>query len=244
MSSISGRKLCQHGILSWATDRGRRPFMEDHCSHKTDASHLSGFVFDGHGNTSIPFHLDEIFQRKSVDMSMLSSSEIVQLWRDINDWVKQYHDGGSTCSGFTWREGEWRVLNSGDSRTYIIDSVSETIIFKTQDHKPDSEVDRISAMGGLVMNGRIGGTLGVSRGFGDKWHVGVIPDPDITMLYDGDLAVSVSDGVTGALCDEEILSVVLSSDHGDSANALISHAKMKGVEDNVVAVVGELGLKR
>lgn len=201
---------------------------------------MSGFVFDGHGGSHVSVQLAHLFPNISSEMSQLSPEEIVELWKIINKSIEFGPKGGSTCSGFLCRDGKWSVCNCGDSRTYIIDSKAEKIVFKTQDHKPENEIQRISQAGGFVLKGRVNGYLAVSRSFGDKVVTGVIPDPDVTIVPVGDMAVSVTDGVTDVMSDDEILSCVLSSRHGDGANNIISRTKMKLPHDNISAVVAEL----
>ena len=77
------------------------------------------------------------------------------------------------------------------------------------DHKPDepTEVERISQIGGKVVDNRVGGTLAVTRAFGDHHLIkeGVTAKPTINKHvirpFDKYLIIA-SDGVWDVLSDQ------------------------------------------
>ena len=76
------------------------------------------------------------------------------------------------------------------------------------DHKASdqAELDRIKAMNGVILDGRVGGTLAISRAFGDHSlkKAGVIANPTIKkhILRNSDkFLIIASDGVWDGLED-------------------------------------------
>ena len=79
------------------------------------------------------------------------------------------------------------VANVGDSRAFCVverDGGVRAAVSLTKDHSPldAKERRRIEAAGGRVVDGRVGGSLGVSRSLGDARlkKAGLIAKPDIT----------------------------------------------------------------
>ncbi|KAF4750903.1 hypothetical protein FOZ62_026558, partial [Perkinsus olseni] len=86
----------------------------------------------------------------------------------------------------------------------------------TQDHRPTTnaaETDRVVNNGGVVLFGRVGGQLAVSRALGD-WCLkndGVISEPSVSVkreVVQGSIVVAASDGVWDVLGDEEVATFV------------------------------------
>ncbi|KAF4659556.1 DUF895 domain membrane protein [Perkinsus chesapeaki] len=127
--------------------------------------------------------------------------------------------------------------NVGDSRAILI-SPSGIICRLTQDHRPTTnamETDRIVNGGGVVLFGRVGGQLAVSRALGD-WCLkndGVISEPSVTIkkeVIKGSIIVGASDGVWDVLSDKDVAQYVLEhikqkeedDDAGDNAAVSVS----------------------
>eukprot|EP01124_Arcella_intermedia_P016584 TRINITY_DN231_c1_g1_i1.p1 TRINITY_DN231_c1_g1~~TRINITY_DN231_c1_g1_i1.p1 ORF type:complete len:703 (+),score=164.63 TRINITY_DN231_c1_g1_i1:162-2111(+) len=156
------------------------------------------------------------------------------------------------------------VANIGDSRVvlfngfdYEVEHVSD---LKTEDfipyvqrlsvdHKPDTdeEEQRIRELGGYVVNGRIGGILGVSRGLGDfylyplvsskafAFSVELPEHPDAFLLI-------CCDGVWDELSDEEAALIVYQSmkekeDVHHAAMKLRDYAFSLGSDDNISTMI-------
>jgi serine/threonine protein phosphatase PrpC len=92
--------------------------------------------------------------------------------------AKRMNGGGSTGERVGYRAGttaivllvtkhRFYVANIGDSRAVL--SRSDAAVPLSTDHKPDlpSERNRIEKAGGYVKEGRVNGSLGLSRSFGD-----------------------------------------------------------------------------
>ncbi|EFX61264.1 hypothetical protein DAPPUDRAFT_16550, partial [Daphnia pulex] len=74
---------------------------------------------------------------------------------------------GTTAIVLLVTKHRFYVANIGDSRAVL--SRSDTAVPLSTDHKPDlpSERNRIEKAGGYVKEGRVNGSLGLSRSFGD-----------------------------------------------------------------------------
>ncbi|KAF4650847.1 hypothetical protein FOL46_000693, partial [Perkinsus olseni] len=105
--------------------------------------------------------------------------------------------------------------NVGDSRAILV-APSGRLTRLTQDHRPTSnaaETDRVVNNGGVVLFGRVGGQLAVSRALGD-WCLkndGVISEPSVSVkreVVQGSIVVAASDGVWDVLGDEEVATFV------------------------------------
>ncbi|CAM9306762.1 unnamed protein product, partial [Choristocarpus tenellus] len=81
------------------------------------------------------------------------------------------------------------VANVGDCRAVICQRGKAVAI--TRDHKPDlpDEMARIEAAGGYVSRGRVNGTLGVSRSFGDIMCK-VYPPQEEKSLWEGQQVIA------------------------------------------------------
>lgn len=77
------------------------------------------------------------------------------------------HRAGTTAVVLLMTKDKYYVANIGDSRAVLCRS-RQAIPLST-DHKPDnpSEHNRIQKAGGFVTEGRVNGTLSLSRSFGD-----------------------------------------------------------------------------
>ncbi|KAF4748789.1 hypothetical protein FOZ63_025880 [Perkinsus olseni] len=135
--------------------------------------------------------------------------------------------------------------NVGDSRAILV-APSGRLTRLTQDHRPTSnaaETDRVVNNGGVVLFGRVGGQLAVSRALGD-WCLkndGVISEPSVSVkreVVQGSIVVAASDGVWDVLGDEEVATFVsMHINEEDVAEKLVSLAVSSGSRDNCCAAV-------
>jgi serine/threonine protein phosphatase PrpC len=74
---------------------------------------------------------------------------------------------GTTAVVVLMTKDRYYVANIGDSRAVL--SRADNAVALSTDHKPDSpsEKNRIEKAGGYVQQGRVNGTLSLSRSFGD-----------------------------------------------------------------------------
>jgi len=77
-------------------------------------------------------------------------------------------DAGSTASTLLLIDNKCYAANVGDSRVVLCRGGKAVPLTKDQKPSDPEEKKRIKAAGGFVMNGRVLGTLAVSRAFGDR----------------------------------------------------------------------------
>ena len=149
---------------------------------------------------------------------MNKPTDLVQTYEDVFLKIDQElklmdsdNTGSTACVLLARMESGHRILyfgNIGDSRAVISrNGVAERM---TIDHKCDeiTEVDRIKMGGGIILEGRVGGQLAVSRAFGDYAlkNDGVIANPYVRKHFIRPFdkyVVIASDGVWDALTDQD-----------------------------------------
>ena len=121
--------------------------------------------------------------------------------------------GSTACVALVRQEFGHKIVyvaNVGDTRAVL--SKSGAAERMSMDHKAtdQSEIDRIRKGGGIVMDDRVGGTLAVTRAFGDHAlkRDGVTAKPTINKHvlrpFDKFLVIA-SDGVWDVLSDQEAI---------------------------------------
>ena len=110
------------------------------------------------------------------------------------------------------------VANVGDSRAFCVverDGGVRAAVSLTKDHSPldAKERRRIEAAGGRVVDGRVGGSLGVSRSLGDARlkKAGLIATPDVTSFNVGNAQRAVvlgCDGVWRVFAGQQVVDFV------------------------------------
>lgn len=120
------------------------------------------------------------------------------------------------------------VANSGDSRAVLCRNGDAVEL--TTDHKVSlqSETDRIVAAGGLVLNGRVNGSLNLTRAIGDLAFKGdtnlspenqvITANPDVSVidinLDTDDFIVIACDGLWEVMNSQEVVDYILHSLQG------------------------------
>ena len=143
--------------------------------------------------------------------------------------------------------------NAGDSRAVMSQFAMRHPIALSHDHKPDNpdESARIVANGGFVNNGRVNGSLAVSRAFGDfelKPMVSGLPDFEIHMRnYDQDeMIILACDGLwdvfsnEGAIYEVRDIFAEGETDLRLVAEEMLDMSLNKGSNDNISAIVVKL----
>ena len=227
-------------------------------------------IFDGHGGIQVPsflknnFHsylLDELklvsfsndyeLNNKNIISSINNTFEKID--KDIIDNKNFKNENGSTGTIIILYRNPYNpnqrtiiCANIGDSKGYMIDKKNIKEI--TKDHKCDNEneVNRIKKKGGMVFQGRVFGTLMLTRSFGDKEFktYGVLSTPDIynSIVNDKDLfAIIASDGVWDVISKEylfEMSKEKLSSE--EFSKKIVITALDRGTRDNISCFVVKL----
>lgn len=137
------------------------------------------------------------------------------------------------------------TANVGDSRIVLCrNGVARRL---TADHKATdaSECLRIKANGGVVSNGRVDGSLSVTRALGDKpFKPYVSPRPYTTQLVldeQDEFLVLACDGVWDVCTDQAIVDLVRDiEDPIEASQEVVRHALFQGSTDNITCMVVRL----
>ncbi|GAA5800228.1 phosphatase 2C-like domain-containing protein [Helicostylum pulchrum] len=215
--------------------QGWRTNMED--AHTTissyGASGASFFaVFDGHGGEAVAKYSGKKLYKKIIDTPAFERGR----YRDAirtgyygidEDLLKdpafeEDHSGCTAVAALLTRNNVLYVSNAGDSRA-VISTRDGRAIPLSQDHKPKlpKEELRIRNAGGHVENGRVNGSLALSRALGDfnfKANPSLTPDkqavtaePDIIehLLTDHDeFVVLACDGIWDCLSNQQVVDFI------------------------------------
>ncbi|THV05055.1 protein serine/threonine phosphatase 2C [Dendrothele bispora CBS 962.96] len=143
------------------------------------------------------------------------------------------------------------VANAGDARGVL--SRKGTAVRLTKDHKPtdENERERICDAGGIVIRGRVFGTLAVSRSLGDhlsydglhlKDFVIGIPHTSKTVLNDGDeYCIMACDGLWDVISDQEAVDLIRNIPNAQKASEKLVEYALKNdrqkTQDNVTVMV-------
>lgn len=243
---------------------GFRENMED--AHITVMNDTWGFfgIFDGHVNEHCSAYLEEAWKKElaAKDIVPMTDERMKEIALNIDKaFIDAERDGGSTGTFvLVTRNGDklhLQVGNVGDSR--ILLGRSGRCIAMTEDHKPTNEGERarIESVGGRVENGRVDGSLAVSRAFGDRDykmnHDGdqlqqkVIALADVThedvVIGSDDFLVLACDGVFESnFSNDEVIEFVTEklkseSDLAKVAFAVCEEAVARGSHDNISCTV-------
>jgi serine/threonine protein phosphatase PrpC len=222
-------------------------------------------VYDGHGGDAaakfVAKKLPQELQRRMVEEGAGVSAELFdgafaaidrRLQRDVD-----HKDSGSTAvvALLERRHGKaatlW-VANAGDSHAWLYNVGRDPVRMSTE-HKATirAEVRRVEARGGFVTQGRVCGSLAVTRAFGN-FELGAVtrPEPDVTKVelhgrptdFADRFLILASDGLWDVVSPELAGEVVRKTVHGrlghsKAAEALVFKSIELGTADNVTAIV-------
>lgn len=228
-------KDCSGGLIkSYAyyeeSNKEFRNYMEDRGKAvenlNGDPNKMLFCIFDGHGGGEVSTFLQEEFANSLKKMLPFKDhfTEITKLFKNLDERTKSLNapGAGSTATVvYIERQNGKRALycaNVGDSRCVLINN--KGIMRLTRDDRADNpkEQDRILKQGGTILNGRVNGSLMVTRSFGD-WNYkksGVIVDPHILKIEinEDDLYLIIaSDGVWDVIKDEECKKIIEYNSH-------------------------------
>jgi len=131
--------------------------------------------------------------------------------------------------------------NCGDAR--IVLNRGGKAIRLTKDHKPSDpeEQKRIVELGGVILGGKVGASLAVTRAFGDsELKAWVLADPLITETrlqpQDSHLIIAC-DGLWDVASDEDVIGVIGTQDSAQQiSDKLLKHALGHKTKDNVSVI--------
>ena len=227
-------------------------------------------IFDGHSGKEVSLYLKENFHKillnelqlisfnedhklnnekilSAVKNSFEEIDKIIINNNDINDEIGStgtiillYRDPYNTS------KKEIICANVGDSKGFILNKENINQITKDHNCNDVNEVGRIKKKGGMVFQGRVFGTLMLTRSLGDKEmkQYGVLSTPSLfsSIINENDLfAIMGSDGVWDVLNNEDLFK--LSKEKmtcEEFAEKIVKESIDKGTTDNVTIGVIKL----
>lgn len=239
-----------------------RDHMEDYLvikkNYLNDQNKYMYVLCDGHSGDQVAKividRLPIIYGETLKETNFNVDQSLTDSFRIMDEELTQYEETGSTCClAYICIEDKQRVLysaNVGDSRTILIRNKEAIRI--SYDHKANdkTEMKRVKQEGGLIIRGRLYGTLAITRALGDysfKIDVnGLINVPYVTrtLLEDTDkYIITASDGVWDVINEEKALELISKSDSDCSAGIskkFVLSAMELGSKDNISCIVTKL----
>lgn len=234
-----------------------QPFAPQTCpglSHKDNSGYFA--VYDGHGGREavdyIKMHLHRNLDKSlgaHATVQAALKSAFVQTDEEMAGNPRYYQCGSTVCSILIRPETEGRrvlyAANAGDARAVLATASGpngELVAHRlTKDHTPTTprEIERIRRTGGHVVNGRVNGTLAVSRAMGDHAlkTAGVTSVPHQTVTELGaqhKFVIIACDGLWDVITDTEAVRMVAKiRDPERMAKKLVGCAMARCTTDNV-----------
>jgi serine/threonine protein phosphatase PrpC len=204
-------------------------------------------VLDGHGGNRSANYILDIFPSilaEQIGKNDNITEDIALAFSEADKSLAEHEDfgSGSTCTMCYVNNGFLHFANVGDSKAFIVTDTEATQV--NYDHKATdpAEAARIEEAEGVIVQGRIGGVIALTRSFGDggfKWD-GMIATPyvhqPIPITADLRYAVIASDGVWDMVTQEELLPLINESPQ-EIAKVLINLAIDRDSTDNITIIV-------
>ena len=215
-------------IISSVINQEAKPFSEEAVSG--DDLSLSFFAvadgMGGQGSGEKASHLVVTELKKLAgEKKSINADELKESIEGIHNAVLQINSKmGSTLTGIIFQQEECGIVNLGDSRTYRLRS---GMFMKMTSDDSLSRYDA-SAASNIITNGIGGGlkNITVNSRFSEK------------MILPGDVFLMCSDGVHGYVSDEELETLLGSSESAQEiASAIVQKAITNNTDDNCTAVV-------
>ena len=211
-------------------------------------------VFDGHNGTQVAQFLQENFHKYLIknlkDYSLeknlhnILSTTFEEIDKEIEKLPKS-DDVGSTATVVFVDDNYVYCANVGDSKCFFINDKGAYPLSKDHTCKIQKEVDRIRAKGGKIFNGRVFGSLVLTRAFGDFGlkEFGVIALPSISTVDTTKTKVKyvvlASDGLWDVVEEEEVYKLTQERDWTakELCQKLIDLSIERFSRDNICCVV-------
>jgi serine/threonine protein phosphatase PrpC len=203
--------------------RGRRSYMEDvdyifDSIRVSDRVSIASFgVLDGHGGAECAkFAVDDIPMKIATNLrsGMPCNESLFKafLATDAEFLKVGRSTAGSTACVMLWDRGNGVGYfgNTGDTRAVLCRSGKAIDLTKDRKATDPEEIARVCLGGGFVVNGRVLGSLAVSRALGDgqlkqPGKRTVIADPDVTAFRPNAASVMQASGHIAMEVDEFII---------------------------------------
>lgn len=197
--------------------------------------HLAGEVA---ANETVSYLSNAIQALPKIDSVDKLQQSVNQLIKKTNEYIHslsikndKWHGMGTTLCLALLHNEKLICAHVGDSRIYRIRN--NKIERLTQDHSLKDE---------LIAKGEFDESLTflyknvITRAIGT--HPNVLPEIKTLDTLPGDVYLLCTDGLTDAIADNEILSIVLSSPSiNEAAESLVNEANLAGGNDNITVVI-------
>ena len=239
-------------------NKENRDYMEDRGraieNLNDDPNKILFCIFDGHGGSEASIFLQEnfhIYLKKYLPFKHIFE-DITNTFRNLDDKLKTLDipDVGSTGTiVYIEKVNNKRLLycaNVGDSRCVLVNR--KGIMRMSHDDRVEDkkEYERVIRQGGVIFNGRVYGTLMLTRCFGD-WAIkkyGVVVEPHIIKieLNEDDLFLLIaSDGLWDVINDDECKGFTEIYDNTlDTCKNLVKECLNRRSTDNISCFVLKL----
>lgn len=248
--------------------KNKREYMEDCYNVISNGGITVGMVSDGHSGYKVTEHLSAnlpflLFKAVQPSTARKTNLCIAQnIYHTVYTYAQSFisERSGSTLTGFVATPTTVFVFNIGDSRTCFHFKTETGLVNKllvksgmpvktgsfwvTVDHTyaNPQEVARVKAAGGKIVNGRLNGTLAMTRSVGDaSVGAGLSCEPDVIWVKRSQInnhILMYSDGVYENVKESPHTLFHLAMDSG--LNAVVDHAIKSGSQDNITAVLVKL----
>jgi len=239
-----------------------RDHMEDYLvikkNYMNDRYKILYILCDGHSGDQVAKiaveRLPIIFSCALLETNFEVEKSINESFRKMDEELTEFTDTGATCClVYICVENGNRVVysgNVGDSRTILVKQ-KETIRLSF-DHKANekSEMKRVKQDGGLIIRGRLYGTLAITRALGDfNFKIDVnglsnIPYVTRNIIEESDkYIICGSDGIWDVINEEKATILINESkiiNSTDLCQLFIKKAIEYGSKDNISCIVIKL----
>jgi serine/threonine protein phosphatase PrpC len=226
---------------------GKRPTMEDACAIIGEfAGPKTQFyaIFDGHGGSGTAVYCASTLPGIIADLYKSSGNmkeAIPAGLAKVNESAtEQWRFTGATAAIVAIAEDHLYAANVGDTRVVLVEGgVSRRLSY---DHKVSDESERQSIInrGGVIINGRVGGSLALTRSIGDGLYadsLSVEPFMVDTPLDPSNGLIIACDGVWDVMTDEDAAGLFnQTEDAGAAARLIKDEAMQRGSDDNVSVI--------
>ncbi len=204
-------------------------------------------VLDGHGGEAgsawAAAELAGLLERQLAGAGSFQDV-LGRVFAALDEGVARATTGGATAVVAVESGGRLHVANAGDARAVLVRRGRAQRL--SVDHRTTlpAERDRIRRGGGVVLNGRLGGVIEVTRALGDAALPLCLCEPHVaaTAVEEGDVLVLGCDGIFDELSDEMVAGVLARV--GDNprlaAQMLRDEAFFLGSADNLSCIVASL----
>ncbi|HSX03747.1 MAG TPA: Stp1/IreP family PP2C-type Ser/Thr phosphatase [Rhabdochlamydiaceae bacterium] len=229
--------LSDTGLVRTNNEDAFEILLEERCFILADGmgGHLAGEVAAGETVSYLSKAIQALPKTDSVDKLVAT---INQLIKKTNEYIhalsiknERWHGMGTTLCLALIHHEKLICAHVGDSRIYRIRHGK--IERLTQDHSLKDE---------LIAKGEFDESLTflyknvITRAIGT--HPNVLPETKVIDSAPGDIYLLCTDGLTDAITDQEILSIILSSSPiNEAAEALVNEANLAGGNDNITVVL-------